>query len=170
MKRFFFTVLIAALLPASAMAAGQTNLHPFVRGSWKQLTQAHKGEPIVVHFWGLTCGPCLAELPQWTAEQKKRPDLRLVLVDSSPFGDEPGQVWAALKRDGLTHIENWLFADSFEERLRYEIDPGWRGEMPYTLLIGRDGKITPVTGEMDFAKLNRWLDGQASKRLRPIGK
>ena len=96
---------------------------------------------------------------------EKRPGLKLVLVDSSPFGDEPGQVWAALKKDGLTHVENWLFADSFEERLRYEIDPRWRGEMPYTLLIGRDGKITAITGEMDFASsISGWISRQEKVR------
>jgi thiol-disulfide isomerase/thioredoxin len=163
MKRLFFAILIAAL-PLSTTAADQTALKPFVRGSWMQLVASHKGEPIVVHFWGLTCGPCLAELPKWTAEQKKRPRLKLVLIDSSPFGDEPGEVWTALKRDGLTHVENWLFADSFEERLRYEIDPRWRGEMPYTLLIGRNGKITPITGEMDFTRLDQWLDQQEKSR------
>ena len=26
---------------------------------------AHAGQPTVIHFWGLTCGPCLVELPQW---------------------------------------------------------------------------------------------------------
>jgi thiol-disulfide isomerase/thioredoxin len=149
-----------ALLMLSGSATIAAELHPFVRGSWKALRQAHAGKPIVVHFWGLTCGPCLAELPNWTAALKKRADLKLVLVDASPFGDEPGEVTAALKKSGLDSQENWLFADSFEERLRFEIDPRWRGEMPYTLLIGRDGKVTGMTGVMDFKKLDAWLDRQ----------
>ena len=149
-----------ALLMLSGSATIAAELHPFVRGSWKALRQAHAGKPIVVHFWGLTCGPCLAELPNWTAALKKRTDLKLVLVDASPFGDEPGEVTAALKKSGLDSQENWLFADSFEERLRFEIDPRWRGEMPYTLLIGRDGKVTGMTGVMDFKKLDAWLDRQ----------
>jgi hypothetical protein len=153
---------ILALLPAG-VHADDGALHPFGRGSWKQLTQAHAGQSIVVHFWGLTCGPCLEELPGWTAQLKKRPDLKLVLVDSSPFGDEPGEVKAALTKAGLAKQENWLFADSFEERLRFEIDPKWRGEMPYTLLIGRDGKIEKVTGLMDFKKLDAWLDKHVKK-------
>ena len=149
-----------ALLMVSGGATIAADLHPFVRGSWKTLRQAHAGKPIVVHFWGLTCGPCLVELPNWTNALKKRADLKLVLVDASPFGDEPGEVTAALKKAGLDSQENWLFADSFEERLRFEIDPRWRGEMPYTLLIGRDGKVTGMTGVMDFKKLDAWLDQQ----------
>lgn len=88
---------------------------------------------------------------------KKRPALKLVLVDASPFGDEPGEVRSALAKAGLIKQENWLFADSFEEKLRFEIDPKWWGEMPYTLLIGRDGKVEPVTGIMDFGMLGQWL-------------
>jgi hypothetical protein len=164
MRKAIFSVLMLAAICSPALgAAPQDALHPFVRGSWAQLLKAHHGKSIVVHFWGLTCGPCLAELPNWTAERKKRADLDLVLVDSSPFGDDPNQVRAALKKDNLLNAENWLFADSFEERLRYEIDPHWHGEMPYTLMIGRDGKVAFVTGLMNFTQLNSWLDKEAKK-------
>ncbi|HEY2835099.1 MAG TPA: TlpA disulfide reductase family protein [Rhizomicrobium sp.] len=158
--KMLFAALALLLLPAAVQA---DELHSFARGSWKELTKARAGQATVVHFWGLTCGPCLEELPNWTAHLKKRPDLKLVLVDSSPFGDEPGEVKNALTRAGLAKQENWLFADSFEERLRFEIDPKWRGEMPYTLLIGRDGRIEKVTGLMDFKKLDAWLDKQVKK-------
>jgi hypothetical protein len=87
----------------------------------------------------------------------------LILVDSSPFGDDPNEVRTALKKDGLLNAENWLFADSFEERLRYEIDLHWQGEMPYTLMIGPDGKVTLVTGLMNFAQLHGWLNKQTKK-------
>lgn len=153
-------IAVSAGVKAANTPAANDALKPFVRGSWKTLRQAHTGQPMVVHFWGLTCGPCLTELPNWTAHLKKRPDLNLVLVDASPFGDEAGEVRAALTKAGLTKQENWLFADSFEERLRFEIDPKWRGEMPYTLLIGRDGKVEPVTGIMNFGKLDTWLEKQ----------
>jgi len=160
--KMFLAALALLLLPLAARADDGA-LRPFVRGSWKALTKAHDGRPIVVHFWGLTCGPCLVELPAWTAELKKRPGLELVLVDASPFGDEPGEVKTALIKAGLAKQENWLFADSFEERLRFEIDPKWRGEMPYTLLIGRDGKAEKVSGLMDFKMLDIWLDKQSKK-------
>jgi thiol-disulfide isomerase/thioredoxin len=163
MKRAWLSALVLAAFCSSANSAPPGDLHPFVRGSWQQLVKAHQGKPIVVHFWGLTCGPCLAELPDWTAERKKRPDLDLVLVDSSPFGDDPNEVQTALRKDGLLNAENWLFADSFEEKLRYEIDPHWHGEMPYTLMIGRDGKVAAAAGLTNFAQLNAWLDKQAKK-------
>ena len=44
-----------------------------------------------------------------------------------------------LNETGLGAPENWTFGDGFVERLRYEIDPQWRGEIPRTILITRDG-------------------------------
>lgn len=162
MKKWVFAALLLVVFPAGIVgSATQADLRPFVRGSWQELRKMHEGQPIVAHFWGLTCGPCLAELPNWAAAGKERTDLNLVLIDANPFGDDPRSAWTALAQIGLTKVENWIFADSFEERLRFEIDPHWHGEMPYTLLIGRDGTVTPVTGLMDFAKLDAWLDAQA---------
>jgi hypothetical protein len=36
------------------------------------------------------------------------------------------------------------------ERLRYEVDRQWRGEIPRTMLIGRDGSITTIEGTADM--------------------
>jgi hypothetical protein len=36
--------------------------------------------------------------------------------------------------------------DLFTERLRFEIDPRWQGEIPRTMLIARDGTTTIVEG------------------------
>lgn len=162
MRRWLLAALVLMLFPAGTVdSATSADLRPFIRGSWQQLRKLHAGEPIVAHFWGLTCGPCLAELPDWAKEAKARADLHLVLIDADPFGDDPASAWKALAQSGLAKEENWIFADSFGERLRYEIDPHWHGEMPYTLLIGRDGTVTPVTGLMDFARLKTWLDKEA---------
>jgi len=162
MKHRLLLALLLLVLPIAAVdSAPQPEIRPFVRGSWHELRKAHEGQPIVVHFWGLTCGPCLAELPSWEAEAKRRPDLQLVLIDASPFGDDPKAAWAVLSQIGLSRKENWVFADRFEERLRFEIDPHWHGEMPYTLFIGRDGTVTATTGVTHFADLNAWLDRQA---------
>ncbi len=34
---------------------------------------------------------------------------------------------ATLAQTGLAPAENWTFGDGFVERLRYEIDPQWKG-------------------------------------------
>jgi len=154
-------VALALAWPAPAVDSGAAvELRPFVRGSWQALRRAHAGQPTVVHFWGLTCGPCLAELPSWGRLVRERPDMTLVLVDADPVPDERAGVIATLARDGLSGVESWLFDDRFEERLRFEIDPRWQGEMPHTVMLGRDGRSVTITGVADLREVRAWLDAQ----------
>ncbi len=138
---------------------------PFERGSWAKLRAAHAGQPIVVHFWGLTCGPCLVELPNWGKLLAERKDLTLVLLAADPLPQQPEQLAATLDRAGLASAESWIFAYRFYERLRYEIDPSWAGELPRTEMIARDGTVTVLRGVADLSKVRAWLDGQANHQL-----
>lgn len=142
-------------------AANADQPAPFERGSWRKLAAAHAGRPTVIHFWGLTCGPCILELPKWGKLLAERPDLPLVLVAADPLPQPPDQVNGMLQRAGLDKAESWAFADRFYERLRYEIDPAWSGELPRTLLIAADGTSTVLPGVADLSKVRAWLDTQA---------
>ena len=60
------SILLAALLSiVSFWSAEAADPLSFERGSWAKLRASHAGQPTVIHFWGLTCGPCLVELPHW---------------------------------------------------------------------------------------------------------
>lgn len=54
--------LVSFLLSAPASEA-PSQLKPFGRGSWNDILRSHAGRPTIVHFWGVTCGPCKVELP-----------------------------------------------------------------------------------------------------------
>ncbi len=86
----------------------------------------------------------------------QRGDVDVVMVDADPATVAPEDMAAVLTKAGLEKTESWRFADSFTERLEYEIDPNWHGELPYTLLINADGTAEPVLGAVDFAMLRRW--------------
>jgi thiol-disulfide isomerase/thioredoxin len=150
--------LVFALVSVTAFAA--TEPQPFLRGSWQALRTAHAGRPTIVHFWGLTCGPCLVELPEWGKFAHEREDLDVVTVAADPVAVAPADLAAALAKAGLSGTENWHFADRFGERLEYEIDPTWRGELPLTILIDRDGATKSILGPVDFAALAAWSDGK----------
>jgi thiol-disulfide isomerase/thioredoxin len=162
MKRWFFLMMFSGLLlaPTMTVSAPVDDLHDFVRGSWKELREAHTGQPLIVHFWGVTCGPCRAEMPEWGQFLKQHPGLRLVTIDADLVPNDAGAVKSMLAQSGLSSAENWMFDDDFVERLRYEIDPRWQGDIPRTLLIGRDGSTTTIDGVADFAKVNSWWTDQ----------
>jgi len=155
-----FALVLAALLGIACVAEAAEPL-PFERGSWAKLREAHAGQPTVIHFWGLTCAPCLTELPHWAALQAARPDLRLVLVAADPVPQDPERIAATLAKAGLGKSESWNFTDRFYERLRYEIDPAWAGELPRTVMIDRDGKTVVLAGVADLPTVKSWLDSRA---------
>jgi thiol-disulfide isomerase/thioredoxin len=164
MRKWLLPALLIAIIPLGWNGPAAEELHPFVRGSWKSILSAHAGKPTVVHFWGVTCGPCRIEMPAWGRLLQERPDLSLVVINADLVPNEPGAVRAMLAQTGLARAENWTFGDGFVERLRYEIDPQWQGDIPRTLLIARDGSITVIEGVADPANIRTWLDGQASSK------
>lgn len=149
-------VLLTLLL--AGCDGGPAVTKPLVRGSWQEILKAHAGRPIVVHLWGLTCAPCLKELPEW-AEMKKS-GMNLIMIAADEAAGEVDELSATLGKAGLRNVESWAFADSFQERLRFEIDPKWRGELPRTILIAKDGTMTAMPGASDLAAIRAWYDAQ----------
>jgi thiol-disulfide isomerase/thioredoxin len=157
-------ILLAFATTAAATIngpAGAVELRPFVQGSWQELRQIHARRPTIVHFWGVTCGPCRIEMPEWGRLLRERPDMNLVLIDADLVPNEPNSVIAALAKAGVSAAEQWRFDDDFVERLRFEVDPQWHGEIPYTKLIAGDGTTMTVTGAVDISQIRAWLDVQS---------
>jgi thiol-disulfide isomerase/thioredoxin len=161
MKRCLLAATVLVLsLTAGPAAETPSELKPFVRGSWQEMLRLHKGRPTLVHFWGVTCGPCKVELPLLGQFMKDHSELDVVTISADLVPNLPGAARAMLEKAGLGSAENWLFSDGFVERLRFEIDPAWQGEIPRTLLIARDGTVTTIEGSAEIPDLEKWLDRQ----------
>jgi hypothetical protein len=65
-----------------------------------------------------------------------------------------------LEKAGLWSAENWIFSDGFVERLRFEIDPTWQGDIPRTILISREGIIMTIEGSAEMKDLDNWSSQQ----------
>jgi thiol-disulfide isomerase/thioredoxin len=160
MKRQLVASLFIVMLLASAPASdGQSELRPFGQGSWASLLRSHAGRPTLVHFWGVTCGPCKEELPFLGEFMRDHPDADMVTISADLVPDLPGATKAMLQKSGLSAAENWIFSEGFVERLRFEIDPTWQGDIPRTVLIARDGTITTIEGS-DMAEIGKWRQAQ----------
>jgi thiol-disulfide isomerase/thioredoxin len=158
MKRFLLVaIFLIATLAAAPAAETSSELKPFVRGSWQEMLRSHAGRPTLVHFWGVTCGPCKVELPLLGQFMKDHPELAVVTISADLVPNLPGAARAMLEKAGLGSAENWIFNDGFVERLRFEIDPAWQGEIPRTLLIARDGTVTTIEGSAEISDLEKWL-------------
>ena len=149
------------IVSASALGASQ-GLKPFERGTWQHVLRDHAGRPTLVHFWGVTCGPCKVELPELGRFAKGHPGIDVVTISADLVPNLPAATQSMLDKAGLSSTENFLFSDGFVERLRFEIDPAWQGDIPRTVLISRDGTITTIEGSAEIADLEKWSAQQLS--------
>lgn len=148
-------LLLLALCWFAPPLAAQT-LQPFQSGSYQAIVDARSGRPFVLAFWSIDCPPCYKELKMFGELLRSQP-LDLVLVST----DGPGaatQVAEVLARFGLAQAETWLFAAP-PERLRFEIDRTWYGELPRSYLFA-GGQREAISGLLEPATLEAWRQRQ----------
>jgi thiol-disulfide isomerase/thioredoxin len=159
-RRLLAGVFFVTFLFSASAAEAPPQLKPFERGSWQDILRSHAGRPTIVHFWGVTCGPCKIELPLLGTFMKDHPAIDVVTISADLVPDLPGATRSMLEKANLSSAENWIFSDGFVERLRFEIDPAWQGDIPRTMLISRDGAITTIEGSADMRDVEKWSDQQ----------
>jgi len=137
-----------------------------VAGSMQQIRSAHAGQPFVLSLWSITCSHCPAELAQLGKLQQQHPDLNVVLV-STDSPDDATALSAMLAGHGLEGAEAWVYADGFTERLRYEIDPRWGGELPRTYLFDRQHRVMAHSGALTPAQLQHWAVTASLPKAKP---
>lgn len=153
MKPGVAILLLLALLAFNP--AGAQELKPFVKGSMQRLVDARQGKPFILGFWSLSCPPCRDELAALGELARKYPRLDLVLVSTDM--DASDAVVAVLKQAGLQRADAWVFADEFTDRLRFEADKKWRGELPRTYLYDPAHRVDAYSGKLDPALLEQWI-------------
>jgi thiol-disulfide isomerase/thioredoxin len=156
MKGSIRALCVVLVLGFGATQTPASEPRPFGAQSWGELTRAKRDRPMIVHFWSLTCGICLGELVDWAEFATKHPGVRLVLVNWDDRVEDAKRIKATLAKNGLSKVENWALQSDFEEKVRFNIDREWMGEMPYTQLFKRNGEVTVFAGEADFAELEAW--------------
>ena len=143
-----------ALLGTTAAAAGQLQL--FTGDSLPAIQKRLAGRPFILTLWSLTCHHCVKELQTLGRLARNDRTLPLVIV-STDTPAEARQIRAALQRFGLGHVDTWVFADAVPERLRYAIDPSWRGELPRSYLFDAAHRREAHSGLLGEAQLKAWL-------------
>ena len=160
MRRFALLIAAGASLAGPARADG---MRPFEAGSWASILAAHAGRPVIVHFWGMTCGPCRVEMPRWGKLLAEHRAVDVVTVDTDMPDASAADALGFLSASGVGTAEAWRFADPFVEKLYFSVDPQWQGEVPMTVLIARDGRRERMVGALDPAKIAAWLSSQGSR-------
>lgn len=147
-------------LSSACTLAAQTAKH-FVRGSYQEIVSARVGKPFIISLWSLDCTYCHDDMVLFGKLSKKYHDLDLVLI-STDTPEQIKEIARTLQKYPLKKAESWVFADSFVERLRYEVDTQWYGELPRTYFYDAQGHALALSGKLDYAQIERWI--RASKK------
>lgn len=155
--------LAVAFILAFTGGALALDFKPYGRGDFAKIINAHEGRPLILHYWSVTCPPCLAELPQWKKIVDEHKAIDVVFINTDGLEDR-ARAALRLEKTGLTSATHYGFADDFAEKLYFEADRTWRGEMPFTALIAPDGGLVTVTGAVDDPLITEWLEKRATSK------
>ena len=154
------TKLRVALAFVLALLAGglaaQEELHLFTAGSLAEIKQSKEGKPFILMFWSLDCASCMKELDALSDAIRRHPDLNIVMISTDDESQrEP--VEAMLDTHGLRQVESWIFADANTQRLRYEVDPSWFGELPRSYFYDAAHNRIAHSGALSAKHIESWL-------------
>ena len=153
-KNFIPLLLSFAILCSPVQAAPV--LKTFTQGSYQHLISQYKNQPFVLIVWSTTCPSCLKEMPLIKKLHQAHPKLKFVMltVDDNQVSREINSV---LEKNQLTDVEQWVFNEDNSEKLRYEIDPSWYGELPRTYFFSATQERTAISGALAEAKFETLL-------------
>ncbi|UVE55040.1 TlpA disulfide reductase family protein [Burkholderia sp. EMB26] len=152
--------IVLASLPAWA---GGGALQPLRAADVARLYAAARERPLAVEIWSLDCGYCRENAAHLVAWQRRHPDVQLAMVAMDAYDDNGAAIAQALAQMNLPpQVAQYANAEPMPERLRTALDAGWRGEMPRTVWIGREGVRDARSGLLTADVLDGWL--QYAKR------
>ena len=159
-KKFFSVFFLLFALLNNFAEANQSDLKPFDAGSYQKILENNANKPFLFIIWSITCSSCLKEMPLIGAIHQKNPQLKIIMLAADDIS-EVDQIQAILKKNSLSDVESWSYASENTQKLQFEIDPTWYGELPRTYFFDkkhqRDG-MSGVLSELDYnAKLAKIL-------------
>jgi len=153
-------VLLICLASAAAWfvmpASAEDAVRPFVSGSYAEILAARRDKPFLMVFWSLECPPCYEELAMLGELRREHPRMPMVVVSTDTEG-APDEISAVLAEKGLGAVETWVFADGAPERLRFEVDRAWYGELPRSYLYDKYHRRHGASGRLKRALVEAWL-------------
>lgn len=128
----------------------------FSTGSLTEIKREKQGKPFILSFWSLDCPSCLKEFNTIAKELNAYPDIKLIMVSTDALSDQDA-VAAFIEKQGLKdRVEFWIFAETDDQKLRYEIDASWFGELPRSYLYDANHVRSAQSGALSETQIEAW--------------
>ena len=144
-KPFLSVAVILLALVNNPAQAGQPVLKKFTSGSYQQILASKANQPFMLVVWSITCSSCLKDMALLSSIHKKRPELKMIMLATDDLS-EAGQIQTILENSQLSSIENWVYADENTQKLQFELDPEWFGELPRTYFFDQAHQREGISG------------------------
>ncbi len=101
----------------------------------------YKGKIVLIDFWSTTCDPCMVEMPHLVDLYKRHKDKGFVVLAISLDGPE-----SRAQVNSVVHDKDMIFPVLLDEETAVVGKFNPKKEMPYTVLVDRDGHILSRRG------------------------
>lgn len=136
-----FVLLNAFNIPAHADPSA------FTSGNYQKILAANTNQPFMLVIWSVDCPSCLKDMELLSTIHKRRPNLKMIMLAADNLS-VTGQIQQILEKNQLSGIENWIYAEDNTQKLQFEIDPKWYGELPRTYFFNSAHQRTGISGVM----------------------
>jgi thiol-disulfide isomerase/thioredoxin len=122
------------------------------------------GNLLLVNLWATWCGPCIIEFPRLIELQRMYGQRHFEVVTISM--DRPNMGPSVLEfLDGKeAAVVNYLFDGEDREPFFELVDPGWQGNIPYTMIIKPGGEVIyRHDGIIDPLEVKKVIIGQLGR-------
>jgi thiol-disulfide isomerase/thioredoxin len=156
MTRLFFLLISFILIwqPMRSQAENSKNVRVLNFDQLEPYLHRTDDSVYLVNFWATWCLPCRQEMPAIQAVEKKYSGARFkVLLVSLDF---PGQLEKSLipyLESNKIRSEVVLLHDPDQNRWIDLVDRSWSGEIPYSLIYGKDFRES-YSGAFNYEKLD----------------
>lgn len=117
----------------------------FTSGSYRRILENHANHPFMLVIWSINCPSCLKDMELLSRIHKNRPELKIIMLAADDLS-ATNQINKLMKKNELTDIEHWVYAEENTQKLRFEIDPKWYGEIPRTYFFDASHQRSGASG------------------------
>jgi thiol-disulfide isomerase/thioredoxin len=152
-------IYFSLLFGFALQAQGQSETSIIKLEDLHQIIEEPSTKIKVINFWATWCAPCIKELPQFEALNRKRDDVMVILVSLDlDLDPDPEKVYKFIERKKLKS-QVLLLNEQDPNSWINTIDEQWSGALPATLIINSEtGQRKFIGNEIHDGELEKLVD------------